>query len=62
MPYSVPAGYFDTLEKKLGQTISNKMIRLPQEELEELSPLLSGLKKKQLILFLKDILKIYSQC
>jgi hypothetical protein len=45
MPYDVPAGYFDGLEKKLLQSALNKE-QTAEEELETLSPLLSGLKKQ----------------
>jgi hypothetical protein len=46
MPHSVPAGYFDTLGKKLEQTILTGN-ESAQEELETLSPLLSGLRNKK---------------
>ena len=42
----MPEGYFDTLEKKLGQTITGDKDQTATEELESISPLLSGLKKK----------------
>jgi hypothetical protein len=53
MPYSVPAGYFEGLAEKAiagQQTV--------QEELESISPLLGGFKKKIRILSRRDILRI----
>ncbi len=54
LPYAVPAGYFESLEEKLMQTVRNSNDYLHKEsfgqtateELEMLSPLLSGLKKE----------------
>jgi hypothetical protein len=54
MPYTVPAGYFEGLEKKLIPSVreSNDYLQMEPfgqtatEELESISPLLSGLKKQ----------------
>ena len=45
-PYSVPAGYFEGLEKKLDEIIFAGKDQTVTEELESLSPMLSGLKNK----------------
>jgi hypothetical protein len=45
MPYSVPQGYFDGLEKTMLQSVL-KSNETAKEEIETLSPLLSGLKKE----------------
>jgi hypothetical protein len=45
-PYKVPAGYFDGLEKRIMEAVlQSGYEQTPEEELESLSPLLSGLKK-----------------
>jgi hypothetical protein len=47
IPYSVPAGFFDSLEKTIKEVSKNDSdVLTPAEELETLSPLLSGLTKK----------------
>jgi hypothetical protein len=54
LPYTVPAGYFEGMEERLMQTVrsSNDYLhkesfgQTATEELETLSPLLSGLKKE----------------
>lgn len=46
MPYTVPEGYFNGLDKKLEQIMAGKNELNPGEELQELSPLLAGLKDK----------------
>lgn len=46
-PYTVPVGYFDGLEEKLMQSIrENPDYQTVNEELENISPLLNGLKKE----------------
>jgi hypothetical protein len=46
-PYQVPAGYFDGLEHRLMKAVLRQDTQeTPEEELESLSPLLSGLKKQ----------------
>jgi hypothetical protein len=46
MPYAVPAGYFEGLAENVIQLVSeSNNYQTPKEELETLSPLLSGLKK-----------------
>jgi len=47
MPYTLPEGYFERLEETLLQTIQQSNdYQTAKEELETLSPLLSGLKKQ----------------
>jgi hypothetical protein len=47
LPFTVPAGYFEGLEEKLMQTVRDSNdYQTATEELETLSPLLSGLKKE----------------
>ncbi|HWR32812.1 MAG TPA: hypothetical protein VN451_04775, partial [Chitinophagaceae bacterium] len=47
MPYAVPDGYFEVLQENLMQSVFESNDRqTAKEELETLSPLLSGLKKE----------------
>jgi hypothetical protein len=46
MPYDIPAGYFEGLAEKAMQLVrESNDYQTANEELETLSPLLSGLKK-----------------